>query len=38
MTAITLYKLAFALDCEVSSLLPSREEVRKALRKKPGAD
>lgn len=38
VTAMTLYKLAFALDCEVSSLLPSREEVRKALRKKPSAD
>nr|WP_251044428.1 MULTISPECIES: helix-turn-helix transcriptional regulator [unclassified Lysobacter] len=30
-TVMTLYKLAFALDCEVSNLLPGREEVRRKL-------
>lgn len=31
VTVMTLYKLAFALDCEVSNLLPDRDEARRVL-------
>lgn len=31
VTVMTLYKLAFALDCEVSQLLPDRDEAHKVL-------
>lgn len=31
VTVMTLYKLAFALDCEVRQFLPERDEVRQVL-------
>ncbi|WP_141233324.1 helix-turn-helix domain-containing protein [Lysobacter antibioticus] len=34
VTVMTLYKLAFALDCEVGQFLPARDEARKALKKR----